>query len=97
MDLEGLKQSLVSEAKADNADSALLRVVSISIKSLLEYKTIMSSANMPNFTPGAGVFSMPAKNSEKSVRLTTKPCGTPRRSTTVSEKALLNFTLTDLR
>ncbi|GFX63756.1 hypothetical protein TNCV_215561 [Trichonephila clavipes] len=33
MDLEGLKQSLVSEAKADNADSAFLRVVSISIKS----------------------------------------------------------------
>ncbi|GFX70214.1 hypothetical protein TNCV_4616521 [Trichonephila clavipes] len=66
MDLKGLKQSFVSETKADNADSALLRVVSTSIKSLPEHQTMMS-ANMPNFTPGGGVFSMPAKNSEKSV------------------------------
>ncbi|GFY49661.1 hypothetical protein TNIN_246751 [Trichonephila inaurata madagascariensis] len=97
MDLEGLKQSLVSEAKADNADSALLRAVSISVKSLPEHQTMMSSANMPNFTPGGGVFSMPAKNSEKSVELRTEPCGTLCPSTTGSENILLNFTLIDLR
>ncbi|GFY21684.1 hypothetical protein TNCV_1168281 [Trichonephila clavipes] len=97
MDLEGSKQSLVSEAKVENTDSALLRVVSISIKSLPEHQTMMSSANMPNFTPGGGVFSMTAKNSEKSVGLRTEHCGTPCPSTTGSVKVLLHFTLIDLR
>ncbi|GFY31551.1 hypothetical protein TNCV_4693951 [Trichonephila clavipes] len=50
---------------------------------------MMSSVNTPNFTPGGGVFSMPAKSSEKSVGLRTEPCGTPCPSTTGSEKAVL--------
>ncbi|GFW35532.1 hypothetical protein TNCV_3071601 [Trichonephila clavipes] len=95
--LEGLKQRLVSEAKADNAVSALLRVVSISAKSLPEQQTMMSSVKRPNITPEEGVFSIPAKNSEKSVGLRKEPSGTPCPSTPGSENVLLNFTLIDLR
>ncbi|GFX93619.1 hypothetical protein TNCV_1587961 [Trichonephila clavipes] len=97
MDLERFKQSLVSETKVDNADSALLRVVSISIKTLPEHQTMMSSANRLNFTPGGGVYSISAKNSEKSVGLRTEPCGTSYPCTIGSENVLLNFTLIDLR
>ncbi|GFX63652.1 hypothetical protein TNCV_2824381 [Trichonephila clavipes] len=87
MDLKRLKQSFVSEAKADKADSELLRVVSISVKSLPEHQTMMASANMPNFPPVGGVFSMPAKNSEKRVGQRTGPFGTPCPITTGSEKS----------